>query len=114
LILGIAALLAVLLTAELWLVVAAARLLGAPDALPTALQSCMSSGDPVAATASGACAKLTADTLCVKAAPPVPAVKPHTMACALSAAGRHTLKLWLHRVPSLASEVAVSVHAQAV
>ncbi len=36
-ILGIAALLAVLLTAELWLVVAAARLLGVPDTLPTAL-----------------------------------------------------------------------------
>ncbi len=36
-ILGIAALLAVLLTAELWLVVAAARLLGVPDTLPAAL-----------------------------------------------------------------------------
>ena len=36
-ILGIAALLAVLLTAELWLVVAAARLLCVPDTLPTAL-----------------------------------------------------------------------------
>ncbi len=45
-IVGVAGLLALLLTAELWLLIAAAQLLGSPDELPALLRARLGEVDP--------------------------------------------------------------------